>query len=63
MFRCFSVKITYGHDGICRLVIDNVLPGDSGCYKLVLSNKSGDVTTQCGVAITREYHLRDYPSP
>ncbi|XP_061508158.1 obscurin isoform X8 [Anopheles gambiae] len=46
------VKITYGHDGICRLVIDNVLPGDSGCYKLVLSNKSGDVTTQCGVAIT-----------
>ncbi|XP_050073153.1 obscurin isoform X1 [Anopheles maculipalpis] len=46
------VKITYGHDGICRLVIDNVLPGDSGCYKLVLSNKSGDVTTQCCVAIT-----------
>ncbi|XP_035904935.1 obscurin isoform X5 [Anopheles stephensi] len=46
------VKITYGHDGICRLVIDNVLPGDSGCYKLVLSNKSGDITTQCCVAIT-----------
>uniref|UniRef100_A0AAG5DF48 Muscle M-line assembly protein unc-89 n=1 Tax=Anopheles atroparvus TaxID=41427 RepID=A0AAG5DF48_ANOAO len=46
------VKITYGHDGICRLVIDKCLPGDSGCYKLVLSNKSGDVTTQCGVAIT-----------
>ncbi|XP_053676585.1 obscurin [Anopheles nili] len=46
------VKITYGHDGICRLVIENVNPGDSGCYKLVLSNKSGDVTTQCGVAIT-----------
>ncbi|XP_052897549.1 obscurin [Anopheles moucheti] len=46
------VKITYGHDGICRLVIENCLPGDSGCYKLVLSNKSGDVTTQCCVAVT-----------
>uniref|UniRef100_A0A1Y9HDM7 Titin n=1 Tax=Anopheles funestus TaxID=62324 RepID=A0A1Y9HDM7_ANOFN len=46
------VKITYGHDGVCRLVIENCLPGDSGCYKLVLSNKSGDVTTQSCVAVT-----------
>ncbi|XP_058062873.1 obscurin [Anopheles bellator] len=46
------VKITYGHDGVCRLLVENCLPGDSGCYKLVLSNKSGDVTTQCCVAIT-----------
>ncbi|XP_052566290.1 obscurin isoform X7 [Culex pipiens pallens] len=46
------VKITHGHDGRCRLVIDKVEPGDSGCYKLVLSNKSGDVSTQSSVAIT-----------
>uniref|UniRef100_A0A8D8NTA4 Muscle M-line assembly protein unc-89 n=1 Tax=Culex pipiens TaxID=7175 RepID=A0A8D8NTA4_CULPI len=46
------VKITHGHDGRCRLVIDKVDPGDSGCYKLVLSNKSGDVSTQSSVAIT-----------
>ncbi|XP_055536220.1 obscurin isoform X6 [Wyeomyia smithii] len=46
------VKITYGHDGRCRLVIESVDPGDSGCYKLVLSNKSGDVSTQSSVAIT-----------
>ncbi|XP_053686874.1 obscurin [Sabethes cyaneus] len=46
------VKITHGHDGRCRLIIEKVDPGDSGCYKLVLSNKSGDVSTQSSVAIT-----------
>ncbi|XP_058124576.1 obscurin [Anopheles ziemanni] len=57
------VKITYGHDGICRLVIDKCLPGDSGCYKLVLSNKSGDVTTQCGVAITPKQSVPVFVRP
>ncbi|XP_058829179.1 obscurin isoform X2 [Topomyia yanbarensis] len=46
------VKITHGHDGRCRLIIEKVDPGDSGCYKLVLSNKSGDVATQSSVAVT-----------
>ncbi|XP_058464862.1 obscurin isoform X3 [Malaya genurostris] len=46
------IKITHGHDGRCRLIIEKVDPGDSGCYKLVLSNKSGDVATQSSVAIT-----------
>lgn len=46
------IKITHGHDGRCRLVIDKVDPGDSGCYKLVLTNKTGEVSTQSCVAVT-----------
>ncbi|XP_055610564.1 obscurin isoform X2 [Uranotaenia lowii] len=46
------ISITHGHDGRCRLVIEKAEPGDSGCYKLVLSNKSGDVSTQSSVAVT-----------
>ena len=50
-----SIKITHGHDGRCRLVIDKVDPGDSGCYKLVLTNKTGEVSTQSCVAVTRKF--------
>ncbi|XP_062553320.1 obscurin isoform X6 [Armigeres subalbatus] len=46
------IKITHGHDGRCRLIIEKVDPGDSGCYKLVLSNKTGEVSTQSSVAVT-----------
>lgn len=53
-FTLSSVKITHGHDGRCRLIIEKVDPGDSGCYKLVLSNKTGEVSTQSSIAVTRK---------
>ncbi|XP_065086396.1 obscurin isoform X3 [Ochlerotatus camptorhynchus] len=46
------VKITHGHDGRCRLIVEKADPGDSGCYKLVLSNKTGEVSTQSSIAVT-----------
>ena len=45
------IKLTTTHEGKVRLVIERVLPSDSGCYKLVVANPSGDVTSFSAVAV------------
>lgn len=49
------VKITTSPDGTTKLTIDVVKPTDCGAYKLVVSNASGDNSSLCAVAVTREY--------
>lgn len=48
------VKITTLPDGTTKLTIDDVEPTDCGAYKLVVSNSSGENSSLCAVAVTRE---------
>lgn len=48
------VKITTLPDGTTKLMIDDVEPTDCGAYKLIVSNSSGDNSSLCAVAVTRE---------
>lgn len=48
------VKIATLPDGTTKLTIDMVKPTDCGAYKLVVSNPSGDNSSLCAVAVTRE---------
>ncbi|PNF42105.1 Obscurin [Cryptotermes secundus] len=45
------VKLTALPDGTVRLYIDNVLPADCGAYRLVATNKNGEATAICAVAV------------
>lgn len=49
------VKISTQPDGTTKLTIDEVQPTDCGAYKLVVSNPSGEDSSLCAVAVTREY--------
>lgn len=40
-------------DGTVKLNIDNVVPSDSGAYKLVISNPMGEIAGLCAVAVNR----------
>lgn len=51
------VKIHTLPDGTTKLTIDEVKPTDCGAYKLVVSNPSGENSSLCAVAVTREYTL------
>lgn len=48
------VKISALPDGTTKLTIDVVKPTDCGAYKLVVTNSSGENSSLCAVAVTRE---------
>lgn len=48
------VKINTLPDGTTKLTIDVVKPTDCGAYKLIVSNSSGEDSSLCAVAVTRE---------
>jgi membrane carboxypeptidase/penicillin-binding protein PbpC len=48
------VKISTSPDGTTKLTIVNVKPTDCGAYKLVIANASGENSSLCAVAVTRE---------
>lgn len=54
------VKISTLPDGTTKLTIDTVKPTDCGAYKLVVKNSSGENSSLCAVAVTREYILSSY---
>lgn len=41
-------------DGTVKLTVENVKPGDSGAYKLVVKNPNGENACLCAVAVTRK---------
>jgi len=47
------VKLTALPDGSVRLYIDSVVPTDCGAYRLVATNKNGEATAICAVAVKR----------
>lgn len=48
------VKIATLPDGTTKLTIDKVKPTDCGAYKLIVANPSGENSSLCAVAVTRE---------
>jgi hypothetical protein len=51
------VKLTALPDGTVRLYIDNVAPTDCGAYRLVATNKNGEATAICAIAVKRKYNI------
>lgn len=49
------VHTTFLPDGTAKLSIENAQPGDSGAYKLVIKNSSGENACLCAVAVQRKY--------
>lgn len=49
------IKTTFLPDGNVKLTIENVMPGDSGAYKLVVKNANGENACLCAVAVTRKF--------
>lgn len=54
MFFVISIRLINNPDGTIKLEIDSAEPADSGAYKLVLSNPSGENVCLCAVAIKRK---------
>lgn len=52
-----SVHLTNAPDGTIKLEIENAQPEDSGAYKLVVSNPSGENAALCAVAVKRNYFI------
>lgn len=48
------VKLVALPDGTVELTIDSVKPTDCGAYKLVATNRNGEKTSICAVAVKRE---------
>jgi hypothetical protein len=48
------IKLTALPDGSVRLYIDSVVPADCGAYRLVATNKNGEATAICAVAVKRK---------
>ncbi|XP_046823070.1 obscurin isoform X4 [Vespa crabro] len=46
------IQIENYPDGTTKLTIENVIPADSGAYKLVASNAMGEQSALCAVAVT-----------
>ncbi|XP_035730757.1 obscurin-like isoform X6 [Vespa mandarinia] len=46
------IQIENYPDGTTKLTIENVIPADSGAYKLVASNVMGEQSALCAVAVT-----------
>jgi hypothetical protein len=53
------VKLTALPDGTVRLYTDSVIPTDCGAYRLVATNKNGEATAICAVAVKRKYLISD----
>jgi hypothetical protein len=49
------VKLTALPDGSVRLYIDSVVPADCGAYRLVATNKNGEASAICAVAVKRKF--------
>ncbi|CAH1180870.1 unnamed protein product [Phyllotreta striolata] len=47
-----NITTTILPDGTVKLNIDKCKPSDSGAYKLVVSNRNGDASSLCAVAVT-----------
>jgi hypothetical protein len=57
------VKLTALPDGSVRLYIDSVVPSDCGAYRLVATNKNGEATAICAVAVKRKSFMNiTFPS-
>lgn len=50
-------------DGHIRLFIENVKPSDSGAYKVMISNPSGDCAMVCAVAVKPEPRAPTFLKP
>ncbi|XP_015180266.1 PREDICTED: muscle M-line assembly protein unc-89 isoform X4 [Polistes dominula] len=57
------IKIENLPDGSTKLTIENVIPADSGAYKLVASNSSGEQSALCAVAITPSARSPTFTKP
>ena len=52
------VKLTALPDGSVRLYIDSVVPADCGAYRLVATNKNGEASAICAVAVKRKFFYK-----
>ncbi|KAI4489747.1 hypothetical protein M0804_003929 [Polistes exclamans] len=57
------IKIENLLDGTTKLTIENVIPADSGAYKLVASNSTGEQSLLCAVAVTPSARSPTFTKP
>ncbi|XP_047356866.1 obscurin isoform X6 [Vespa velutina] len=57
------IQIENYPDGTTKLTIENVIPADSGAYKLVASNVMGEQSALCAVAVTPAVRSPTFTKP